>query len=91
MAAVARPVLRMMSPNCFSVSSRPRALMGRWKGWPAGTGCWPTGPAATCRFWFWMALMTSEAVRLRVASLSGSSQRQCCNRRTPSIWMSPTP
>ena len=48
--------------------------MVSWKGWPAGTGCWPTAPAATWTFWFWMALMTSEAVRPRVASLYGSSQ-----------------
>ena len=34
--------------------------MVSWKGWPAGTGCWPTVPAATWTFWFWMALMTSQ-------------------------------
>ena len=32
--------------------SRPKARMVSWKGWPAGTGCWPTVPAATWTFWF---------------------------------------
>ena len=82
--ALGAPVLRMMSPNCLSVSSRPRALMVSWKGWPAGTGCWPTVPGGDLDV---LVLDGGDDVRGRQAAAwpacTGRARGACCNRADP--------
>ena len=66
--------LTMTSANSASLLSRPCVLTASWKSvWP-GEGGAPTTPAATCAFCSRSAFTTSAEVRLRAASLPGSSQ-----------------
>ena len=71
---VAGSVRTMMSANSSSLASRPWVLTDSWNSVPLGAGEAPTVPAATCVFCSRIAAMTSEVVRLRAASLAGSSQ-----------------
>ncbi len=64
----------MISRNCSGVCSRDWAVTVALSIWPSGCGRPPTSPAATSVFWFWMAVMTSLGIRLKLASLCGSSQ-----------------
>ncbi|MCY1534615.1 hypothetical protein D9M68_699930 [compost metagenome] len=63
----------MMFSNSSSVTRRPWVLIESWKLLPASDGGAPRAPAATWRFCSRMALTTSVAVRLREATLFGSS------------------
>ena len=45
--------------------------MVSWNCWPAGTGCWPIWPAATCRFCWLMAATTSVGVQVERRQLVG--------------------
>jgi hypothetical protein len=65
--------LTMMSSNSRGSESRPTARTLTWKVWPGGAGCCPTWPAATCTFCSRSAATTSEAVRPRAATRTGSS------------------
>ena len=67
-------VRTMMSANSSSFARRPCVLTASWNSVPAGAGDAPTVPAATCAFCSRIAAMTSPVVRLRAASLAGSSQ-----------------
>ncbi len=63
-----------MFSNSSSSTSRPWVLIDNWKSVAPGAGGAPRAPAATWRFCSRMALTTSLAVRLREATLFGSSQ-----------------
>ncbi len=64
----------MMFSNSSSVTRRPWVLIDSWKSVAPGAGGAPREPAATWRFCSRIALTTSDAVRLREATFSGSSQ-----------------
>ncbi|CRQ74595.1 hypothetical protein PAERUG_P45_London_17_VIM_2_12_12_04137 [Pseudomonas aeruginosa] len=68
------PARMMMFSNSSSVTRRPWVLIDNWKLVSLGAGGAPRVPAATWRFCSRMALTTSVAVRLREATLFGSSQ-----------------
>ena len=71
------PTLMTISPNCAGSVSRPSAVIVYWKAdLPLGIGGAPTVPAATCTFCSLTAPITTPAVMLWTASLSGSSQRR---------------
>jgi hypothetical protein len=71
----------MVSPEAFTMMSsksltslrRPTARTLIWKACPAGAGCCPICPAATCTFCSRSAPTTSEAVSPRDATRTGSS------------------
>ena len=63
-----------MFSNSSGSVSRPRTDERICLTWPSTAGGWPIWPSATCTFCSRMALTTSVTVRLRDASLSGSSQ-----------------
>ncbi len=73
-APVAGSVRTMMSANSCSLASRPCVLIESSNSVPLGDGGAPTLPAATCAFCSRMAATMSLVVRLRAASLAGSSQ-----------------
>ena len=62
-----------MAPNCSSVLRRPWVLIESWKVVSDGAGGAPRTPAATWTFCSRITRTTSDAVRCREASLSGSS------------------
>ena len=63
-----------MSSNCSVVVSRPSVLTDNWNAPADVAGGWLIAPAATCRLAARSAATTSLAVRLRDATLAGSSQ-----------------
>ncbi|MCY1422235.1 hypothetical protein D3C76_1008990 [compost metagenome] len=68
------PERMMMFSNSSSLTRRPWVLTDSWKLVAPGAGGAPSWPAATWRFCSRMAVTTSVAVRLREATLFGSSQ-----------------
>ena len=73
---VTRPssVLTTTSSNSRASRSRPSVSTLSWKAPCSGTGGWLSTPEATWTFWPRNASTTSPAVKLRAATLSGSSQ-----------------
>ncbi|MNN51364.1 hypothetical protein D3C81_1659950 [compost metagenome] len=67
------PLRMMMFSNSSSLTRRPWVLIDSWKLVAFGAGGAPRAPAATWRFCSRIALTTSVAVRLREATLFGSS------------------
>ena len=81
----------MMFSNSAGSLSRPTARTLTCRLWPAGAGCWPTWPAATCTFCSRSAATTSEALSPRLATRTGSSQSRMAYRRSPKMNTSATP
>ena len=66
-------------------------LTESWKASSDLAGGWLSAPAATCTFAALSAATTSPAVRLRAATLAGSSQIRIEKSRAPKTCTSPTP
>ena len=80
----------MILRNWSGLVSRDRSVTIAESIWLSGPGCAPSWPAAIWVFCAWSAVTTSPGVRVKLASLNGSSQIRMAYC-APKTVKSPTP